>query len=82
MSAIHWLGKVSYSLYLIHIPIILALLHGSRGQAHLPSLILAIILSLLTAGLMQATVEKGSQRLGRLIATRLTGLRATSKEVR
>ena len=71
-----WLGTVSYSLYLVHVPIILALLHASGGAYQLPLLAVAVLASLATAAVMQATVERGSQRLGRRIAGDLTGLRA------
>lgn len=70
-----WLGRVSYSLYLIHVPIIAALLHASGGELRAPLLLVAIATSLISAGVMQMTVERYSQNLGRSIATRLTRLR-------
>lgn len=73
---VHWLGRVSYSLYLVHVPIILALLHASGGRLHLALLVSAVAASLGLAAVMQSTVERGSQRLGREIAAKLTGLRA------
>ena len=76
LRPVRWLGKVSYSLYLVHVPIILALLHASGGAYQLLLLAIAILISLATAAVMQATVERGSQILGRRIAADLIGMRA------
>jgi peptidoglycan/LPS O-acetylase OafA/YrhL len=32
-APLQWLGRISYSLYLVHVPVLLAVLHGTRGHA-------------------------------------------------
>ena len=67
-----WLGKVSYSLYLIHVPLLVAAVHLTYGRVPLGATIPAVIAaSLLCAELMHRFVELPSIRLGRI----LTGLR-------
>jgi peptidoglycan/LPS O-acetylase OafA/YrhL len=61
-----WLGKVSYSLYLIHVPILvtaITLLHGRVPHAAILAGVVA--LSLLAAALFHRFVEVPSMRLGR-----------------
>jgi peptidoglycan/LPS O-acetylase OafA/YrhL len=66
-----WLGKLSYSLYLIHIPILLVVLHLFYGDAPILVLfVLASAVTILLAWLMAATVELSSQQLGRWLAKR------------
>ena len=53
-----WLGKVSYSLYLVHLPILLTLVHLFAGQVPLPALLGAtVVLSLIAAGLSYRWIE-------------------------
>ena len=53
-----WLGKVSYSLYLVHLPILLTLLHLFSGQVPLPALLAAtVVISLIAAGLSYRWIE-------------------------
>jgi len=57
-GAASWLGKVSYSLYLVHLPILLTLVHLFSGQAPLPALLGAtVVLSLVAAGLSYRWIE-------------------------
>jgi peptidoglycan/LPS O-acetylase OafA/YrhL len=63
-----WLGRVSFSLYLIHMPVLGALLHGLGGV--LPpwaALLLGLPLALLAAQGFHALVEAPAQRLSRRI---------------
>ena len=63
-----WLGKVSYSLYLIHVPLLLAAVHLTYGRAPLGVTIPAVVAaSLLCAELMHRFVELPSIRLGRVL---------------
>lgn len=66
-----WLGRVSYSLYLVHLPILIAAVHLTYGV--LPLWITTagvILLSLLAAEAMHRAVEVPSIRLGRTLARR------------
>jgi peptidoglycan/LPS O-acetylase OafA/YrhL len=61
-----WLGRVSYSLYLIHVPVLLVVVHGLHGLLPLEALLLlAIPLSLLAAEAMNRWVEQPSIALAR-----------------
>lgn len=69
-----WLGRVSYSLYLIHVPVILTteyLLSTYLDQKAL--VILAILISLLFAELFYRVVERPAHQLGRYLSTRRNG---------
>ena len=81
-----WLGKVSYSLYLIHVPLLIAAVHLTYGRLPLGFTIAAVIpASLLCAELMHRFVELPSIRLGRVLsrmrwpALPLTTMRAAWK---
>jgi peptidoglycan/LPS O-acetylase OafA/YrhL len=64
-----WFGKMSYSLYLIHIPVLLVLVHLFSGTVDIVVIGLAGILgAILLAWGMSATVERWSQLLGRRLA--------------
>lgn len=56
-----WLGKVSYSLYLVHLPIILVV--AAIGANLVASIVMATALSLATAYGFHRVVEAPSQRL-------------------
>jgi peptidoglycan/LPS O-acetylase OafA/YrhL len=63
-----WLGKVSYSLYLIHVPLLIAAIHVTYGRLPLWITIAAVIpASLACAELMHRFVERPSIRLGRVL---------------
>lgn len=67
-----WLGRVSYSLYLIHMPILLALVHLGAGHLPLPALCLAaLVISLGLAEVCYRVVEHPSIMLGRVCSRRL-----------
>jgi peptidoglycan/LPS O-acetylase OafA/YrhL len=64
-----YLGRISYSLYLIHVPLLLAFLHGFYGM--LPAwLIVALSMpcTILAADATYRWVERPSQKLGRALA--------------
>jgi len=59
-----WLGKISFSLYLIHVPVITAVV----AWGHLPlqvSVLLGALLSFTVAPLFNRLIERPSQQLGR-----------------
>lgn len=65
---LQWFGRVSYSLYLVHLPILLALLHGLAGTTSVQVAVLtAIPCSFLAALLLNTFVEQPAARLGRSI---------------
>jgi peptidoglycan/LPS O-acetylase OafA/YrhL len=66
-----WLGQISYSLYLVHTPILLSILYICGGR--LPLLIpiaIMIPISLLAAEGMNRWIERPSQAFGRQLAAR------------
>lgn len=69
--ALTWLGKISFSLYLVHVPVILAAFHLFHAW-HSPTVIgeAAIICTLPVAWLFYLLVERPSHRLARAIAAR------------
>lgn len=72
-----WLGRVSYSLYLVHLPILIAAVHLADGVLPLWVTILgSISASLIGAELMHRWIEIPSMHLGRMIAARLDRRRA------
>ena len=67
-----WIGKVSYSLYLLHVLVLLTIVHLCYGR--LPTIILLItvpLLSLIVAGISFRFIERPSMEMGRRIAGRL-----------
>jgi peptidoglycan/LPS O-acetylase OafA/YrhL len=65
-----WLGKVSYSLYLVHFPIIMTCVHLLYARLPLPAIFaFAIVSSLVTAELMYRFIEQPSMALGRRLAS-------------
>lgn len=81
-----WLGRVSYSLYLVHVPVLLATVHLGWGRAPLWALLaIGIVLALAAAHLMQRLVEHPCEQFGRKLAARLEtpparGVRRAARE--
>ncbi|WP_176480139.1 acyltransferase [Mesorhizobium sp. WSM3859] len=72
-----WFGRISYSLYLMHIPVMLFILHQFHARAPAGLLfVTGIAAAIGVAWLMSMTVERFSQRLGRWLATRLSSASA------
>ncbi len=73
-----WVGKRSYSLYLVHEPLVVALAFAVGGRpGGLPFSVLALTASLLTAGVFFRAVEAPSHRLARRWAARRAPRAAT-----
>lgn len=72
LRPLRWLGKVSYSLYLVHMPILmtLAILLYKKAPPG-PMVVPFVALSLLAAAAFHRWVEVPSMRLGRTLARRL-----------
>jgi peptidoglycan/LPS O-acetylase OafA/YrhL len=67
-----WLGRVSYSLYLVHLLVLLTLVHTLVGHLPLPLILVAAVAgSLAAAALCNWLVEIPANRAGRLVARRL-----------
>jgi peptidoglycan/LPS O-acetylase OafA/YrhL len=67
-----WLGRVSYSLYLVHLLVLLSLVHTLRAVLPLPLILaLGVSASLAIAALCNRLIEMPANRLGRLLAGRL-----------
>ncbi|MGW7482712.1 acyltransferase family protein [Nonomuraea muscovyensis] len=72
-----WLGVVSYSLYLVHLPILLVMIHilGERRWSPLPHQLATgavfLLVLLPVVGLTHRLVELPMQRLGRRLARRV-----------
>jgi len=68
---LRWAGKVSYSLYLTHLPIMLALMYALHDRVSLSVILaLSLVLMLPVAEIFHRQVELPSSRLGRLTIRR------------
>lgn len=69
---LQWLGKRSFSLYLVHEPIVVSVAVLFGGTPALPlTLAVAVPVSLLVAEVFYRLVERPSQRLGRTLERRI-----------
>jgi peptidoglycan/LPS O-acetylase OafA/YrhL len=71
LAPLRWLGRVSYSLYLIHLVLLLSAVHLLYGRLPLWEILAAVILaSLVAAELMHRWVEVPAMTLGRRLTRR------------
>ncbi|MBK1660097.1 acyltransferase family protein [Paracraurococcus ruber] len=75
-----WLGKVSFSLYLVHVPVLLAALHlAPEAWPQAAVVIGALALSLPLAAVLYSVVERPTIQLGRHLTRRRASPRAWVK---
>jgi peptidoglycan/LPS O-acetylase OafA/YrhL len=69
-----WLGEVSFSLYLIHLPILISVYYLLGANASLVAVFLVAVPSMILAGeILHLAVERPSMALGRKWARRVSG---------
>jgi peptidoglycan/LPS O-acetylase OafA/YrhL len=69
---LRYVGRISYSLYLIHLPVLLTVMHLGVGRLPAPLLVLiGLSLTAICADLMNRFIERPAQRLGRVLAASL-----------
>lgn len=73
-----WLGRVSFSLYLVHVPILATLVFLLGAERWWLAILIAIPVSLLVAAVFQRWVEAPSHRLARAAGGLLAPRRARS----
>lgn len=77
-----WLGHISFSLYLVHVPILVATLYAvDRWASPIAAAVIGGILALATAALMRVAVEEPSRRLARRVARRMARRRGSASPV-
>ena len=76
-----WLGRRSFSLYLVHEPIVVALGFAMPSTNHLLVIVIAVALSLGAAQVFYVLVERPSHRLARRTGQRLRRSRPMEPEV-
>jgi peptidoglycan/LPS O-acetylase OafA/YrhL len=76
-----WLGNVSFSLYLIHWPIICATIIVLLDRITLPAaLFVSFPLTLLAAAFMERWVERPSHELGKRLSAKIERVRRRSDQ--
>ena len=81
-GVVQFLGRISYSLYLIHPPILLALAYaGGNGRGAVIAAMVAPVISVFAAWLMSRAVEQPGIDLGRRVAARLSRLQFGARAV-
>jgi len=72
---VQWLGVISFSLYLVHVPIALAAIHllgaGNWKWAALTTIVVAVLVAMIFAKFVEKPSHLLSKRVGTLVSTRL-----------
>jgi len=81
VAPLRWLGKISYSLYLIHFIVLFSLLYAFRAYVTFPRILIAVpTLSILAAALLYRLVEKPSIAWGHRFSEATAGGTLTHTE--
>jgi len=72
---VQWLGVISFSLYLVHVPIAVAAIHvlgaDNRKWAMVATVVVAVLVSMLFAKFVEKPSHLLSKRVGALVSTRI-----------
>lgn len=68
-----WLGDISFSLYLVHVPVLVTTVFIFPSELLPLSIIIGVILSFLIAVIFRMLIEKPSHKLSQIIGKRLRG---------
>jgi peptidoglycan/LPS O-acetylase OafA/YrhL len=72
---VQWLGVISFSLYLVHVPIALAAIHlfgaDNRKWAMVATVVVAVLVAMLFAKFVEKPSHLLSKRVGALVSTRI-----------
>ena len=67
-SGLRFLGTISFSLYLVHVPVLVALQHGLHRRLSSTAIwVLGVLASLLAAWVFYRAVERPAHRLARRV---------------
>lgn len=77
LRPVQWLGRVSFSLYLVHVPIIATLVYLFGMSRWWLACLIAVPLSLVTAEAFQRWIEAPAHRLARTVGSRMPQLPRT-----
>jgi len=72
---VQWLGVISFSLYLVHVPIALAAIHllgaDNRKWAMVATVVVAVLVAVVFAKFVEKPSHLLSKRVGALVSTRI-----------
>ena len=80
--ALLWLGRVSFSLYLVHLPVLLTLMYTLHNVAPVWLILIGVLpLSLLVAEAMTKVIERPSMKAARMLANRIDASRQKDRRL-
>ena len=83
LRPLRWLGERSFSLYLVHLPVLLVIVHALIGLLPIATILaIALPVCLVVAELFWLAVERPSMQLSRVIGRRLSLHRSSSQDLK